>query len=206
MFAIRYERHKELQKLLTHHTAENLKKNYPAKEHDFAKKWSTILEPVKLKVEDIKAHEEAFIEAKKQRIRNAFDKAEKEKAYQAEKKEKETEELSKKGKKIKQQVEEEENGTSTKKGPKTQKEVDELLKELDDQLKVLEKERKTNKSTSDTVNVPSTCKKILGKVEALKKQKSELANKENTKEVSLGTSKLNYIVSILSLFDRLSEK
>ena len=75
----------------------------------------------------------------------------------------------------------------------TREQLDAELKNLDEQLKLLARERKANKSESATCNVPSTARRILSKYEAIKKQEAEMLNKNNTSDVSLGTSKINYI-------------
>ena len=79
------------------------------------------------------------------------------------------------------------------KGFKDKKQVDEELKALTETAKRLEKERKTNKSQAASCNFASSAKKILSKYEMIKKQEAELVNKNNTSDVALSTSKLNYI-------------
>jgi len=197
MFSIRYDRFKELQKILTAGTAIEHRKNYPAASHDFAKQWDLILQPIDLKKNDIKEHEEAMFKTKKDRIQGTFDKSEKEKIFQADRREKEYKESKlPEAQKLAKKEEDETKFLESRKGPKTQEEVDAIFKDLDEQLEVLKKERDANKSFAENISVPNAARNILRKVEMLKKQEAELVNKENTKEVSLGTSKLNYIVSI----------
>jgi DNA topoisomerase I len=194
IFAIKYDRFKELQKLRKAGKPSELKKQYTAKEHDWAKKWNVILEEVDLDKDEIQAHEEKMIQDRKNRIIATYERGMREKEYlESQKKAKEEEgggSSKPKGKKRKKEEEEEEIQI---KGFKTKEQVDAEIKDLDARLKELEQERKSGKSLAENVNVASCAKKILTKVEALKKQDAERANKENLKEVSLGTSKLNYI-------------
>ncbi|KDN49199.1 hypothetical protein K437DRAFT_222391 [Tilletiaria anomala UBC 951] len=194
IFALRYERFKELQKLKNAGKPADLKKQYPAKEHDWAKHWKTILEDVDLDPEEIKAHEEKMISDKKARIQSSFERAMKEQEYlEGLKKAKKDEGVDKKAKGKKKAKNEDDKEEVVNKSLKSKEQVRDELKALDERLKELEKERKSGRSLAENVNVASCAKKILGKVEAIKKQEAERINKENTKEVALGTSKLNYI-------------
>lgn len=181
IFALQYQIFKERQKLLTHYKAADLKKEYLPKEHDFAKKWNLILEEPDLDKSRIKEHEETMIQDKKTRMTTAFERQESERKYQ--------EELRKQaGEKVKKEEEDVKPAKIT-----TRAQLNEELEGLDEHLKLLERERKSNKSESANCNVPSTARKILNKYEAIKKQEAEMMNKNNTSDVSLGTSKINYI-------------
>ncbi|MCO5554299.1 hypothetical protein L7F22_007828 [Adiantum nelumboides] len=188
MLAIKYDRFKERQKLLTYANAKQLKKEFPVQKKEWTAKWDLILEEVDITPEQIQEHEERTILNKKDRLQATFDQEDK----------------SQKGGR---REEEDGKGKNSKK-PKTQKEVDEQKKALDNELKVLAKERKTNKSENgSSVNVVSTAKKVLNKVAQMEKLVAEQATKEKTSDVSLGTSKLNYIdpritVSWLKKWDR----
>ncbi|PKI83396.1 Top1p [Malassezia vespertilionis] len=187
IFGIQYQISKECQKLLTHHTAAELKKEYLPKDHDFAKHWNLILKDVHLDKGKVIEYEEGIIRDKKARLVTAFERMLSEKEYLA------------------GMQKEQLNGTiGVKKeaaeidfkpvrGITTKEQLDAELKNMDKQLKVWERERKTNKSESPSCNVPSTARKILTKYETIKKQEAELLNKNNTSDVSLGTSKINYI-------------
>lgn len=179
IFALRYQIFKERQKLLTHYKAADLKKEYLPKDYDFAKKWNLILEEPDLDKSRIQEHEEQFIADKKARMITAFERQESERKYQ--------EELRKN-----KQIKDEDTDTKPVKIA-TREQLDAELKNLDEQLKLLARERKANKSESATCNVPSTARRILSKYEAIKKQEAEMLNKNNTSDVSLGTSKINYI-------------
>ena len=158
-----------------------MKKDYPPKDYPFAKHWALILKEPDFDKSRIKEHEEAMIQAKKARMISAFERQESERRYQAEQRKSTTKKLK----------EEEEDVKISKISTKT--ELDAELKKVDAHLKMLERERKSNKSEAASCNVPSAAKKILGKFEAIKKQEAELLNKHNTSDVSLGTSKMNYI-------------
>lgn len=185
MLAIKYERFKERQKLLTKYTAKELKAQYPAKEHDFAKRWSEILRDADITKDQIREHEERTIQAKKDRIQANFDRAELERKYLAEQAKAE-------GKKKKVKKEEEADLSNSKK-PKTQAEVKAEKKKLDEELDVLKRERKSNKSEASSINVASCARKILTKIAQEEKLLAEQDTKNKTSDVSLGTSKLNYI-------------
>lgn len=208
MLAIKYERFKERQKILTYGTAKELKAEFTAKAYDWAKRWPEILEAVDISIDQIKEHEERTINAKKERLQATFDRGELEKQYLAEqakkeikvKGEEEEEEKPAKGKKGKKAVKKEESEdedikkASSSKKPMNQAEVDTEKKALDAELKTLEKERKSGKSEQGkSVNVASAAKKILTKITQIEKLLAEQATKEKTSDVSLGTSKLNYI-------------
>lgn len=153
-----------------------MKKEY-GKEYDFASKWPLILKKVDLDATRIKEHEEHLIEAKKARMSTAFERQESERKYQAEQR----------------KWKEEDIDVKVPKGIATRADLHAELKKLDEHLKMLERERKSNKSEANSCNVPSTARRILAKYEAIKKQEAELLNKNNTSDVSLGTSKINYI-------------
>lgn len=206
MLAIKYDRFKERQRLLTYGTAKELKAEYTPKAHDWAKRWPEILEEVDISKEQIKEHEERMINAKKERLQTGYDRAELERQYleqqakqEANIKREGNDEKpikSKKTKKaaVKAEDESEDDKKKIVKKPMTQAEVDAEKKSLDVELKLLEKERKTGKSEQGkNVNVTSTAKKILGKIAQVEKLMAEQATKEKTSDVALGTSKLNYI-------------
>lgn len=216
MLAIKYDRFKERQKLLTYANAKQLKKEFPVQKKEWTAKWDLILEEVDITPEQIQEHEERTILNKKDRLQATFDRSELERQYLEEQAKKAKEEdgaaSGKKQKKTKakkeEEGEEEDGKGKNSKKPKTQKEVDEQKKALDNELKVLAKERKTNKSENgSSINVVSTAKKVLNKVAQMEKLVAEQATKEKTSDVSLGTSKLNYIdpritVSWLKKWDR----
>ncbi len=193
IFALKYERFKELQKLKLAGKPAELKKQYTAKEHDWAKQWNVILEEIQLDVDDIKEHEERMIAEKKARIQSTYERGQREKEYLEEQQKAAKKEEGKGKKRAKKEEEEGDDITAQLSKFKTKEQVKEELKALDEKLKELEAERKAKKSLAENVNVASCAKRILSKVEALKKQEAERINKENVKEVSLGTSKLNYI-------------
>ena len=186
IFAIKYDIYKEQQKLLTFNNASELKKEYLPKDHDFAKSWNLILKRLDLDVSRIEEHEEHLIEAKKSRMTTAFERQESERRFQEEQRKAERSSKVKKEEKDNEEV-------KTSKGITTKAELQAELKKLDAHLKILQRERKTNKSEANSCNVPSTARRILSKYEAIKKQEAELLNKNNTSDVSLGTSKMNYI-------------
>ncbi|UZJ56397.1 hypothetical protein CBS101457_005717 [Exobasidium rhododendri] len=214
LLAVKYERFKERQRLLTYGTAKELKAEYPVKTHDWAKRWPEILEEVVITKEQVQEHEDRMIQAKKERIQTSFDRSELEREYLEQQAKIKIEEMKTeegdvkplkggKGKKEKKKVKEEKAseeedikpgaGSSSKK-PKTQAEVTEEKRALDEELKVLQKERKTGKSElGKNVNVTSTAKKVLNKIAQIEKLHAEQTTKEKTSDVSLGTSKLNYI-------------
>lgn len=185
MLAVKYERFKERQKLLTHYKPKELKAQYPAKEHDFAKRWSEILADIDITKDQIREHEERMITNKKERIQMTFDRAELERKYLAEQAKAE-------GKKKKVKKEEQTEETNSKK-PKTQSEVNAEKKKLSEELEILKRERKANKSEASSVNVASCARKILTKIAQEEKLLAENETKNKTSDVSLGTSKLNYI-------------
>ena len=206
MLAVKYERFKERQRLLTYGSAKELKASYPTKSFEWAKQWSEILKEVDISREQIQEHEERMINAKKERLQATFDRAELERQYLeqvAATVKGESEEVKigkgKKGKKATVKEDEGESDEDKKKAggskkPKTQAEVNAEKAALDAELKVLEKERKSGKSEQGkNVNVASTAKKLLGKITQMDKLLAEQATKEKTSDVSLGTSKLNYI-------------
>ncbi|KAL4402884.1 DNA topoisomerase 1 [Malassezia pachydermatis] len=182
IFALKYDIMKEQQKLLTFHKASDLKKEYLPKDHDFAKHWALILTEPDLDKSRIQEHEEALITAKKARLQAAFDRQESERLYQEEQR-----------KAAQGKVKKEEVADIKPSKIATKADLHAELKKLDAQLQVLERERKKNKSEAASCNVASCARRILGKYEAIKKQEAELLNKNNTSDVSLGTSKMNYI-------------
>lgn len=177
IFGLHYQIHKERQKLLTHHSAAELKKDY-GHEYDFAKHWPLILRDPELDVTQIREHEEMMAAEKKARLVAAFERHESEVRYQEE---------------LKRDTGESEDPEKKVSRITSKEQLDEELRGVDEHLRVLEKERKTNKSEASTCNVPSCARRILAKYEAIKKQEAEMLNKNNTSDVSLGTSKLNYI-------------
>lgn len=183
IFALHYQIFKERQKLLTHHKAADLRQEYTAKDHDFAKKWNLILQEPALDKSRIKEHEETLIADKKARLRTAFERYQSEVKYQAE--------LKKEKGKPKKEKDEGEEGVRARITSKEQ--LAQELKAQDEHLALLERERKSNRSEATSCNVPSVARRILSKYEAIKKQEAEMANKNNTSDVSLGTSKINYI-------------
>ena len=194
IFALRYDIFKEQQKILTFYKESQLKKEFPAKEYDWAKQLGKILEPQNLDPDKIKEHEETTIAAKKEKLQTLVKRQRSELEYQAEQlKVKAEDGDGGKKKRGKKGADLEEEVKSSIRGYKDEAQVKEELKELDQLLKTLEKERKKGKSEAASVNVASSAKKILGKFEAIKKQELDLVNKNNTSDVSLTTSKLNYI-------------
>lgn len=219
MFALRYDRFKELQKLKTVAPIAELKKQYPASEHDWAKQWSIIGQEVKMGNAEIKDHEERLMEEKKNRLRMRFERDMRERQYLAEQgngsvkpevKDESAEDdkplkrrktsgsgvngEQSKGRKSKKEGEDEDpvlEGANLK--FHSEEQLNEELAKVDAHLEELAEERRLNKSLAKTLNVHVIARRILGKVEAMKKVASDRSNKENTKEVSLGTSKLNYI-------------
>nr|CDI57207.1 DNA topoisomerase I [Melanopsichium pennsylvanicum 4] len=189
IFQIRYEIMKEQQKILTFHKIGELKKEFKAKEFPVMKQFDKIMEKQDLDAEKIKQHEEQMISDKKSKLESTFKRQQSELQYQLEQKGLAGEE----GKKSKKVKNVEEEVKSSIKGFKDKKQVDEELKALNETAKRLEKERKTNKSQAASCNFASSAKKILGKHEMIKKQEAELVNKNNTSDVALSTSKLNYI-------------
>ncbi|WFD00840.1 DNA topoisomerase [Malassezia yamatoensis] len=179
IFALQYQIFKEQQKLLTFHKPAELKKEFLAKDHAFASQWDLLLQDLHLDMERVQQHEEQLIADKKNRMTTAFERQESERKYQ--------EELRKENQ-LKSEEQDEKPARIT-----SREQLNEELRGLDLQLKVLERERKKNRSEATSCNVPSTARKILNKYEAIKKQEAELTNKSNTSDVSLGTSKINYI-------------
>ncbi|CEH11727.1 dna topoisomerase i [Ceraceosorus bombacis] len=207
MIGVRYDRFKERQKLLTWGTAAEIKKAFPASEHPWAKKLKTILEAVDITTEQIKEHEERIFTVKKDRLQANFHRAELEREFQAKlkregKSEAEaaaaTAEKNKKakGRKSKKLDDSEDEDDKANYGKfKTQAEVDAEKRSLDAELKELSRERSKNKSrlAADKINVTSVAKKILAKVAQAEKLEADFATRNKTSDVSLGTSKLNYI-------------
>lgn len=181
IYGLKYDIYKEQQKLLTFHKAADLKKDYLPKDHPFAKQWALILKEPDLDKSRIQEHEENMIQAKKARMLSAFERQESERRYQEEQR-----------KSTAKKIKDEEEDIKVSK-ISTKAELDAELKKVDGHLKMLERERKSNKSEATSCNVPSVARKILSKYEAIKKQEAELLNKHNTSDVSLGTSKMNYI-------------
>lgn len=208
IFQIRYEIMKEQQKILTFHKIGELKKEFKAKEFPFMKQFDKIMEKQDLDAEKVKQYEEQMVTDKKSKLESTFKRQQSELQYQLEQKGLAGDEGKKKSKKAKD-VEEEVR--SSIKGFKDKKQVDEELKALNETAKRLEKERKTNKSQAASCNFASSAKKILSKYEMIKKQEAELVNKNNTSDVALSTSKLNYIDPRITLSwlkewdDRLSD-
>ncbi|KAJ9475203.1 DNA topoisomerase 1 [Pseudozyma hubeiensis] len=191
IFQIRYEIMKEQQKILTFHKIGELKKEYKPKDFPFMKQFDKIMQKQELDAEKVKQYEEQMITDKKSKLESTFKRQQSELQYQLEQKGLTGDDgTPKKGKKAKN-VEEEVR--SSIKGFKDKKQVDEELKALNETAKRLEKERKSNKSQATSCNFASSAKKILSKYEMIKKQEAELVNKNNTSDVALGTSKLNYI-------------
>ncbi|TKY86349.1 hypothetical protein EX895_004498 [Sporisorium graminicola] len=191
IFQIRYEIMKEQQKILTFHKLGELKKEFKPKEFPFMKQFDKIMRKQDLDTEKVKQYEEQMITDKKAKLESTFKRQQSELQYQLEQKglagEDGTPKKSKKVKNVEEEV------RSSIKGFKDKKQVDEELKALNETAKRLEKERKTNKSQATSCNFASSAKKILGKYEMIKKQEAELVNKNNTSDVALSTSKLNYI-------------
>lgn len=181
IYGLKYDIYKEQQKLLTFHKPADLKKDYLPKDYPFAKQWALILKEPDFDKSRIKQHEESIIQAKKARMMAAFERQESERRYQEEQR-----------KSSSQKVKKEEEDIKISK-ISTKAELDSELRKLDAHLKLLERERRSNKSEAASCNVQSAAKKILSKFEAIKKQEAELLNKHNTSDVSLGTSKMNYI-------------
>ncbi|WFD32132.1 DNA topoisomerase [Malassezia sp. CBS 17886] len=179
IYGLQYQILKERQKLLTHHKAGDLRKEYTAKDFDFAKHWTLILSEPALDKPRMKEHEETLIADKKARLVAAFERHQSEQKYQAE--------LQKKARVKKEDADVKPARIATR------AQLDTELAALDAQLGALERERQAGKSETTSCNVPSTARKILSKYEAIKKQEAELRNKNNTSDVSLGTSKINYI-------------
>ncbi|PWZ02047.1 DNA topoisomerase I [Testicularia cyperi] len=190
IFQIRYDIMKEQQKILTFHKLGELKKEYKAKEFPFMKQFDKIMQKQELDAVKVKQFEEQMITDKKAKLETTFGRQQSELQYQAEQRGLVVEEGKKKSKKIRDL---EDDIKASIKGFKDKKQVDDELKALDETLKRLEKERKTNKSQAASCNFASSAKKILSKYEAINKQEAELVNKNNTSDVALGTSKLNYI-------------
>ena len=179
IFGLYYQIHKERQKLLTHHSVTDLKRDYKPGEYDFASQWPLILRDPDLDVAQIKEYEETLVSEKKARLTTAFERHESEVKYH--------EELRRdKGVKVEEPDKKISRITS-------KSQLDEEFKALDEHLRVLERERKSKKSEATSCNVPSCARRILTKYEAIKKQEAEMVNKNNTSDVALGTSKLNYI-------------
>lgn len=191
IFQIRYEIMKEQQKILTFHKVGELKKEFKPKEFPFMKQFDKIMQKQDLDAEKVKQYEEQMITDKKAKLESTFKRQQSELQYQLEQKglagEDGTPKKAKKAKNVEEEV------RSSIKGFKDKKQVDEELKALNETAKRLEKERKTNKSQATSCNFASSAKKILSKYEMIKKQEAELVNKNNTSDVALGTSKLNYI-------------
>lgn len=181
IFAVQYQIFKEQQKLLSRYKKDQLKREFPAEEYDFAKRWDLILQEPDFDKSRIKEHEEYLVNAKKERLVSSFERLQSERKYQ--------EELRTGSKEVKDEPEEE----KPIRGITTQEQLDAELKALDEHLKVLERERKSNKSEASSCQVPTVARRILSKYETIKKQEAELLNKNNTSDVSLGTSKINYI-------------
>lgn len=219
-FALRYDRHKELQKLKTAGPISELKKQYTPKEHDWAKHWKVIAEDVKLTNAEIQEHEERLAEEKKNRLRTRYERDMREREYLAKQAKKgnavkaeDSDEEDKPLKRRKTSRTDEKPAAAKARKPaakqedgddelalggatlkfKSKEQLNEELAKVDAHLAELAQERKTGKSLAKAINVPVCCRRILSKVEGMKKVAAERANKENTKEVSLGTSKLNYI-------------
>ncbi|KAI3482290.1 hypothetical protein L1887_55051 [Cichorium endivia] len=191
IFQIRYEIMKEQQKILTFHKIGELKKEFKAKEFPFMKQFDLIMQRQELDADKVKEYEERLISDKKAKLESTFKRQQSEVQYQLEQKGVASEDgTKKKGKKAKD-VEEEVR--SSIKGFKDKKQVDDELKALSETAKRLEKERKTNKSQAASCNFASSAKKILSKHDMIRKQEAELVNKNNTSDVALSTSKLNYI-------------
>lgn len=210
MIALKYDIHKERQKIMTvYKSVKDVKKDFPAKDYkEFD--WSKFLEEdLGLTEEQIKEHEERTIVSKITRMEAAFERQELEREYQAEqarnaangvKKEDATDGKGVKGGRAKKkQVKEESEDEDDKKGVagkhKSREDVDEEKTRLQDSLKTLEKERKTGKSQqdADTIKVESCARKIKQKFDAIRKFEADLESKSKTSDVSLGTSKINYV-------------
>jgi hypothetical protein len=183
-------------------TPEQIRKEYPAKSHEWVRDLTSLLKPVAITKEQIKEHEERTVEARKTKIQAAFDRAQLEREFLKElKKEQNSQDVKPKAKKGRKRGsdDEDEDEEDIKGGSrfKTQAEVDAEKKRLDDELKVLARERSGGSSLeASAINVPSCIKKIIGKIAQHEKVEAEFAIKNKTSDVSLGTSKLNYIVRV----------
>lgn len=202
MVALKYDIHKERQKILTaYKSVKDVKKDFPAKDYkEF--NWSKVLEEdLGITDEQIQAHEEKMIESKITRLEAAFERQELERQYQEEQARSggsavKKEEPAKKGrgKKAKKEESEDEDEKPKMGKMKTKADVDAEKKRLQDLLKTLEKERKTGKAQdADSIRVETCARKINQKFQAIKKFEADLESKQKTSDVSLGTSKLNYI-------------
>ncbi|CAO1622875.1 unnamed protein product [Sympodiomycopsis kandeliae] len=208
MVALKYEIHKERQKILTlHKSVKDVKKEFPAKDYkEF--NWSKLLEEdLHLSNEQIKEHEEKLITGKINRLEATFERQELEREYQEEQarlngsgsgsvKKEETPKKGR-GKKGVKKEESEDEDEKPKVGAakmKTKEEVQAEKKRLEDLLKQYENERKTGKAEdADSIRVESCARKIKNKFETIRKFEADLDSKNKTSDVSLGTSKLNYI-------------
>lgn len=130
----------------------------------------------------------------------AFERQELEREYQASVKAEKEEPAPKtngkgRGKKAKVESEDEEDDKGRVAKIKTKEEVEEDKARFLESLKVLEKERKTGKSQLDvdSIRVDSCARKIKAKFEQIRKFEQDMESKNKTSDVSLGTSKLNYI-------------
>lgn len=208
MIALKYDIHKERQKILTvHKTAKEVKKEYPQKDYkEFD--WTKFLEEdLGLTEDDIKEHEERLVNNKITRLESAFERQEAERLYQMDlakaglvKKEEASDDVKPKGKGGKKQrqrsetPEEEDDGKPKVTKIKTEDDVAAEKKALQDMLKTLEKERKTGKAADpDSIKVDSCARKIKSKFDQIRKFEADQDSKNKTSDVSLGTSKLNYI-------------
>ncbi|CAO1621121.1 unnamed protein product [Parajaminaea phylloscopi] len=216
MIALKYDIHKERQKILTvHKSVKDVKKEYPAKEYkDFD--WGKFLEEdLELTEDQIKEHEERTITGKITRMEAAFERQELEREYQLEQarsgksdKVSARKDVRKKQSKVESEDEDDKKGVVGK--YKSREDVEEEKRRLQESLKVLDKERKTGKSQleAESIKVETCARKIKQKFEAIGKFVADLESKNKTSDVSLGTSKINYVdprvtVSFLKHWDRI---
>lgn len=201
MVALKYDIHKERQKILTvYKNAKDVKKDFPAKDYkEF--NWPQFLEEdLGLTTEQIKEHEERVVTQRITRLEAAFERQELEREYQAQQ-----------AQEVKAEAPQKANGRGKKKAPvkeesddeedkkpgkhKTKADVEEEKQRLQENLKTLAQERRTNKSAlgADSIKVESCARKIKQKFEAIRRFEADLESKNKTSDVSLGTSKINYI-------------
>lgn len=201
MIAHKYDIHKERQKIFTvYKTTKDVKKDFPAKDYKDLD-WSKLLdEDLELTTDLIAEHEEKMIEAKITRLETRFQREELERVYladlaQAEAEGKPAAKPAAKGKrKPKEEESDDEDGKPQKGKFKTKEDVAEEKARLQDLLKTLQKERKTGKAADpDSIKVESCARKIKAKFETIRKFEADQQSKQKTSDVSLGTSKLNYI-------------
>lgn len=219
MIALKYYIHKERQKILkAYRNIKDIKKDFSAKDHkDFD--WHKFLEEdLKLSDEQIKEHEERTIAGKIARMEAAFERQEREREYQLEQVRKggiardvkEGKGGCGRKKEVRDESEEDEENKGIAGKCKSREDVEEEKKRLQESLKVLEKERKSGKSQmeSDSIKIEACARKIKQKFQAIEKFQADLESKNKTSDVSLGTSKINYVdprvtVSFLKHWDKI---